>query len=70
MHFAYQGANFLLSSMGAAKSTTRNVGGVLQGSESAREVLTRRAAAVARDPVIKVEGSPNNKKPIFKDYNR
>jgi len=56
--------------MGAAKSTTRNVGGVLQGSESAREVLTRRAAAVARDPVIKVEGSPNNKKPIFKDYNR
>lgn len=56
--------------MGAAKSTTRSVGGVLQGTESAREVLTRRAAAVSRDPVIKVEGSPNSKKPIFSDYNK
>jgi hypothetical protein len=56
--------------MGAAKSSTRNVGGVLQGTESAREVLTRRAAAVVRDPVIKVEGSPNSKKPIFNAYNR
>mmetsp|Transcript_7911 Transcript_7911/g.13340 ORF Transcript_7911/g.13340 Transcript_7911/m.13340 type:complete len:165 (-) Transcript_7911:2235-2729(-) len=56
--------------MGAAKSSNRNAGSVLQGTESAREVLTRRAAAVSREPVIKVNGSPNNKKPVFNEYNR
>jgi hypothetical protein len=59
--------------MGAAKSkAARSAGGAVQGGggESAREVLSRRAAAVARDPVIKVQGAPNAKKPIFNDYNR
>lgn len=56
--------------MGAAKSTPRNIGGSYQGTESAREVLTRRAVAATRNPVIRVEGSPNIKKPIFTDYNR
>ena len=69
--------------MGAAKSKAQHTAAMRGSGESAREVLTRRAKAASlgvdkpsalqqggTKTVMRVEGSPNSKKPVFNDYNR